>query len=59
MNHNSVKSRRLAKLVKMSYDLQAEVTDDDVIFLEKTKENEKQPELKEALEDLEEFLFPW
>ncbi len=35
------------------------MTDDDVIFLEKTKENEKQPELKEALEDLEEFLFPW
>lgn len=59
MNHNSAKSRRLAKLVKMSYDLYAEATDDDAIFLEKAIGSEKQPELKEALEDLEGFLFPW
>lgn len=59
MNHNSVKSRHLAKLVKMSYDLYAEATDEDAVFLEKAIDNEKQPELKEALEDLEEFLFPW
>lgn len=59
MNHNSAKSRRLEKLVEMSYDLYAEATDDDAIFLEKTIDQEKQPELKEALEDLDGFLFSW
>lgn len=35
MNHNSVKGRHLAKLVKMSYDLYAEATDEDAVFLRK------------------------
>lgn len=59
MNHNSAKSKHLEKLVEMSYDLYAEATDADAIFLENTINQEKSPELKEALEDLNEFLFPW
>ena len=35
MEHNSAKSRRLRKLVEMSYDLSAVGTDSDAIFLEK------------------------
>jgi len=43
----------------MSYDLYAEATDVDAIFLEELIEKEKNPELKEAIEDLDDFLFPW
>ena len=32
--HNSAKSKRLEKLVEMSYDMSAEGTDDDAIFLD-------------------------
>ena len=59
MKHNSAKSRRLRKLVEMSYDLAAEGTDSDAIFLEKAIAQEKDPELKEALQDLDDFLFGW
>ena len=59
MSHNSAKSRRLAKLVEMSYDLYAEATDSDAIFLEKAIEQEKDSDLREALQDLDEFLFPF
>ena len=57
--HNSARSRRLHELVEMSYDLAAEGTDADAIFLEKAIEQEKNPQLKEALEDLDDFLFGW
>ena len=57
MNHNSAKSRRLQELVDMSYDLWAEGTDEDAVYLERTISREKDPELKRALEDLDEFLF--
>ena len=56
-SHNSAKSRRLEKLVEMSYDLYAEGTDDDAIYLHKVIAREKDTELKEALEDLRDFLF--
>ncbi len=59
LGHDSVKSRRLEKLVKMSYDLSAVGTDSDAIFLEKAIAQEKNPELKEALQDLDEYLFNW
>ena len=59
LGHDSVKSRRLEKLVKMSYDLSAVGTDSDGIFLEKVIAQEKNPELKEALEDLDDYLFNW
>lgn len=35
MNHNSVRSRRLQKLVEMSYDIEAEGSEADGLFLEK------------------------
>ena len=58
-NSNRAKSRRLQKLVEMSYDLSAVGTDSDAIFLEKVIEQEKDSELKEAFEDLDDYLFNW
>jgi len=52
MSHNSAKSRRLFELVRLS-----EGTDADAIFLEKAIRNEKNSELKAALEDLDSYLF--
>ena len=57
--HNSAKSRRLQKLVKLSYDLSAEGTEADALFLERTIDQEKDPALKEALQDLDDYLFSW
>lgn len=57
MTHNSAKSRRLAKLVEKSYDMYAEYTDSDGIFMEKTIESETSQELKEAFQDLDDFMF--
>ena len=57
MSHDSAKSRRLEKLVKMSYDMYAESTDSDAVFLDKAINQEKNLELKKALEDLDNFLF--
>lgn len=57
-NHNSKKSRQLARLVEMSYDLYCEGTDADAIILEELIENEKDEEIKEALIDLDRFIFP-
>lgn len=57
MKHDSVKSRRLERLVKMSYDMYADGTDEDAIFLAKTIRQERNPELKKALKDLDDFLF--
>ena len=59
MEHNSAKSRRLQKLVEMTYDLSAVGTDSDAIFLEKVIAQEKDSELKEAFEDLDDYLFNW
>ena len=57
MTRNSAKSRRLAKLVEKSYDMYAEYTDSDGIFMEKTIESETNQELKEAFQDLDDFMF--
>lgn len=58
-NHDSTKSRRLAKLVRMSYDIQSEATDADAIFLERAIEQEDDPEVRDALQDLDDFFFNW
>ena len=55
--HNTAKSRRLQELVDMSYDLSAEGSDADAIYRERAISREKDPGLKKALEDLDEFLF--
>ena len=44
---------------EMSYDLYSEGTDDDAIFLSDIIEKEKNPELKEAIIDLKDFIFPY
>lgn len=44
--HNTAKSRRLQKLVDMSYDFSSVGTDSDALFLEKAIEKETDPELK-------------
>ena len=41
----------------MSYDIEAVVSDSDAVFLEAAIEQEQNPELKEALQDLSDFLF--
>ena len=57
--HTSAKSSRLEKLVRKSYHLDSEYTDDDGLFIEKLIKQEKDPALKEALKDLEGFMFGW
>ena len=54
--HNSAKSKRISKLVDMSYDVGAMISDGDALFLEKVIDQEKNLELKEALQELDEFL---
>jgi hypothetical protein len=53
------RSRRLQKLGELSYDLSTKRTHADSIFLERAIEQEKNPALKEALQDLDELLFGW
>ena len=43
----------------MSYDLSAEGTDYDAIELEKIISRERNEEMLEALQDLDDFLFGW
>ena len=43
----------------MSCDLGAEGTESDAIFLEKTIEQEKDPNLKETFQDLAEYLYSY
>lgn len=43
----------------MSYDCAAEASDADALFLEKAIDAEKNEELKEALQDLDQYLFGW
>lgn len=57
ISHNSKKSRRLSDLLDLSYSFEREPTDDDAIFLEKAIQSERNSELKEALSDLDEYLF--
>ena len=53
------KSGVLWDLVQMSYSLDSEPTDKDAIDLERIIAREKDPELLEALKDLDDFLFGW
>ena len=51
------KARILSQLIEMSYDLSCEPSDSDAIELERIIEDERDPELRDALEELDEFLF--
>ena len=57
--HNTLKSARLFRLVQMSYDLSAEGSDADACYLECVISRERNPELKQALQDLDDYLFGW
>ena len=58
-NPKTKKAATLQRLVTMSYDIASQPTDYDAISLEKLIERERNPELREALEDLDDFLFGW
>ena len=51
------KARILSQLIDMSYDFACEPSDSDAIELEKIIEGEHDPELLDALEELDELLF--
>ena len=55
--HKTKKAEILSRLVEMSYDLSAEGTYADAIDLERLIQRERNPELKEALIDLDDFLL--
>lgn len=57
--HNTVKSRRLRKLLELSYDPGAEYTDADAIYLANAINREKDDELAEAMQDLDDYLCGW
>jgi len=59
MQNDSARSRRLEKLVRKSYDTNAEYTDSDAVFIEKAIEQEEDDSLREALKDLNGFMFGW
>ena len=57
--HKTKKAATLSRLVAMSYNLSAEGTDYDALELEKIISREKNEEMLEALQDLDDFLFGW
>ena len=57
--HNTKKSKQLSRLVEMSYDLYCEGTDEDDVILCDLIDREKNEELKEAIIDLQDFIFPY
>lgn len=59
MKTASTKSRRLEKLVRKSYDINAEYTDSDAAFIEKAIEQEEDDSFREALKDLNGFMYGW
>ena len=58
MTHrNTKKSKFLWDLVELSYDMECEPEEWEALQLERYINQERNPELREALEDLDEFLF--
>lgn len=49
--------RNLARLVKLSYDPGADVTDADALYLEEMIDQTEDEELRAALQDLDDYLF--
>ena len=58
-NNDTAKSRRLQKLIDKSHDIYAEYSESDSLFIEKLIAAEKNEEFKEALQDLNSWMFPW
>ena len=58
MNHSRTKEAKLlSRLVKMSYYMDSEPSDSDMIRLEELIDAEDNPKLREALKDLNEFFL--
>ena len=58
MTHRKTKkSRFLWDLVELSYNMECEPEEWEALQLERYINQERNPELREALEDLDEFLF--
>ncbi len=53
------RKRKLARLVELSYDPGADVTDADALYLEKLIDQTEDEELLAALKDLDDYLFGW
>ena len=57
MNHpKTKKSKFLWKMVQMSYDIECEAEDWEILYLEQLLSRERNPKLKEALQDLDDFM---
>lgn len=57
MEHPKTKKAKfLWKMVQMSYDIACEINDLDLLYLEQLISRERNPELKEALQDLDDFM---
>ena len=54
-SHNDAASRRLAKLVRKSYDLSSTISDADALFLATLIDNTEDARLAEALRDLDDY----
>lgn len=57
LTHKTKKSEFLSDLLELSYTLDREPTDWEAIKLEQYIEREKNPGLRNAMDDLDEFLF--
>lgn len=55
--HKTKKAKFLAYLVEMSYDKEAVGSEADSLYMERLIEREKDPQLKEAMEELDDFMF--
>lgn len=53
------RKRKLARLVELSYDPAADVTDADALYLEKLIDQTEDEEIRAALKDLDDYLFGW
>ena len=51
------KKRKLARLVRLSYDPGADVTDADALYLEKLIDQTEDEEIRSAMQDLDDYLF--
>lgn len=55
--HRTQKAGMLWDLLELSYTFECDPTEEDALFMERTIAREKNPELRQALEALDEFLF--
>ena len=58
MSHSQTKKTKfLWDMVFKSYDIEYEPEDYEILYLEQLISRERNPELKQALQDLDDFMF--